>query len=50
MTPTDFLKIIKKISAEDIRRVAKKIFDPKGFNLAVIGPYKAKEKFKKLLK
>ena len=50
LTPTEFLAIVKKISAEDIRRVAKKIFNPKGLNLAVIGPYKNEAQFRKLLK
>ncbi len=50
MTPNEFLTIIKKISAEDIRRVAQKIFHPKGLNLAVIGPYKNEGQFRKLLK
>lgn len=50
LTPNEFLAIIKKISAEDIRRVAKKIFNPKGLNLAVIGPYKNEGQFRKLLK
>ncbi len=50
LTPADFLKQMSKISAQDIRRVAKKIFNPKGLNLAVIGPYEKEAEFRKLLK
>lgn len=50
LTPNDFLKQMIKISAEDIRRVAKKIFNPKGLNLAIIGPYEKETEFRKLLK
>jgi len=50
VTPEDFLAEIKKISANDIQKVAQKIFDPKKLNLAVIGPYKDPKKFEKLLK
>jgi len=38
------------VTAEDIQRVAEDIFRPERLNLAVIGPYKDEEKFKKLLK
>ncbi len=50
VTPNDFLAKVKKITAEDIRRVAKTIFDPKRLNLAIIGPYKSGDTFLKLLK
>jgi predicted Zn-dependent peptidase len=41
---------IEAVTADDIRRVAKDIFRPEKLNLALIGPFKNKEKFKKLLK
>ncbi len=50
LTPSEFLRDIKKITAEDIRRVAKQIFNPKGLNLAIIGPYTKEDQFRKLLK
>ncbi len=50
MTPEDFVARIKAITPADVQRVAKKIFDPKGFNLAVIGPYTKPAVFQKLLK
>lgn len=40
---------IDKVSADDIRRVAKDIFKKDKMNLAVIGPHKNEEKLKKLL-
>jgi len=49
ITPAAFLKMIKAISAEDLRQTARKIFVDRGLNLALIG--RAKEAgFKKILK
>jgi predicted Zn-dependent peptidase len=39
LTPADYYRKIKKISAADVSRLAKKIFVNKHLNLAVIGPY-----------
>jgi len=50
LTPEDFLKKIKKVTARDIQTLAKKIFTPHNLNLAIIGPYKDKKIFEKLLK
>ncbi len=50
LTPEKYLKEINSIKASDIRNVAKKIFVNKGLNMAVIGPYKRRDKFSKLLK
>ncbi len=50
LTPEEFLKAMDKVSAEDIRRVARDIFDNKKLNLAVIGPFEDKKKFNNLLK
>jgi len=41
---------IDKITSNDILKVAKDIFQPQKLNLALIGPFKNKEKFKKILK
>jgi len=38
------------VTAEDIQRVAKDIFRPENLNLALIGPFKDKAKFERLLK
>jgi len=42
-------KEIDKITPEDIQRVAKEVFTYNHLNLAIIGPFKNKDKFKKLL-
>ncbi|MBU1178407.1 insulinase family protein [Patescibacteria group bacterium] len=41
---------IEKVTATDIQRVAKQVITSSKLNLAVIGPYKEEDKFKKLLK
>ncbi len=45
----DLFKEIDKVTVEDIMRVAKDIFTYKNLNLAIIGPFEDKEKFKKIL-
>lgn len=50
LTPEEVFKKIDKVSLNDILRVAKDIFQRKKLNLALIGPFKDKEKFEKLLK
>lgn len=50
LTPEEFLKAMDKVSAEDIKRVARDIFDSKKLNLAVIGPFREKERFEEMLK
>jgi predicted Zn-dependent peptidase len=41
---------VDKVKADDIRRVAKEIFQKEKMNLAVIGPHKNEEKLKNILK
>lgn len=41
---------IEAVTANDIQRVAKHVFRPEKLNLALIGPFKDKKKFEKLLK
>jgi len=50
LLPEQFFKKIEKVTAEDLQRVAQEIFRPEKLNLALIGPFKEKEKFEKLLK
>jgi len=50
LTPENYYAKIKKVSAADIRRVAKEIFVKQKLNLAIIGPYKEKAEFEKMLK
>jgi predicted Zn-dependent peptidase len=48
-TPEEILNSIKKVNLADVVKLAKKLFDPKKLNLALIGPFKDKEKFEKLI-
>ncbi|MCM2338850.1 MAG: insulinase family protein [Burkholderiales bacterium] len=41
---------IRKVSAKDIQNIAKEIFTDEKLNLALIGPFKDKTKFSKILK
>jgi len=50
LTPEEIFAKIDKISASDILKVARDIFQPQKLNLALIGPFKDKEVFEKLLK
>ena len=49
LTIDELFKKIEKVKASDIMRVAKDIFKDEKLNLAIIGPYKDKEQFKKIL-
>jgi len=50
LTPKEIYAKIDKVSSQDILKVAKDIFQLKKLNLALIGPFKDKNKFEKLLK
>jgi len=50
LTPEEIYQRIDKVSQLDIMKVAKDIFKPEKLNLALIGPFKDKNKFQKLLK
>ena len=49
LTPEEKLDKIMKVTAENVQEVANEIFKPEKLNLALIGPFKKKEKFEKLL-
>lgn len=49
-SPEELIKKIKAVKAEEIRSLAKTIFQDNKLNLSVIGPYKEEERFKKILK
>lgn len=49
-TPEEYLKKIKAITASDIKKAANEIFKTAKLNLAIIGPFKDKNKFAKILK
>ena len=50
LTPEEKCRQIDKISQGDILKIAQDIFQPEKLNLALIGPFKEKEKFQKILK
>ena len=49
ITVKEMRKGVEKVKLEDVQRVAKQIFDMKSLNLTVVGPFKEKDKFGKLL-
>jgi predicted Zn-dependent peptidase len=50
LTPEEIFSKINKVTREDILKIAKDIFRPQKLNLAIIGPFRDKNKFQKLLK
>ncbi|MFB0527814.1 MAG: M16 family metallopeptidase [bacterium] len=48
--PEKQIEEIEKVTADDINRVARKIFVKEHLNLAVVGPFADKERFVKILK
>lgn len=50
LTIEEIFKKIDQVTINDIKKVAEDIFKPEKLNLAVIGPFKEKEKFRKFLK
>lgn len=49
-TPEEIMREIDKVTVDDIQKCAGEIFVEKNLNLAIIGPYKDEERFKKLLR
>jgi predicted Zn-dependent peptidase len=49
LTPQEKFDKINAVTDEDIRRLANTLFVPERLNLALIGPFKDKEKFRNLL-
>ena len=49
LTPEEIYAKINKVSVNDILKVSKDIFQPERLNLALIGPFRNKTKFQKLL-
>jgi predicted Zn-dependent peptidase len=50
LTPEQIYKEIDKVSSTDILKLARDIFRPEKLNLALIGPFKNKNKFEKILR
>jgi len=49
LTQKEIYAKINKVSANDILKLSRDIFQPQKLNLALIGPFKDKAKFQKLL-
>lgn len=49
-TPEEIIKKIDEVTIEEVQKVARDIFRHEWLNLAIIGPYKEEERFRKLLK
>lgn len=47
--PAQALAAIDAITIDDVRRMAKAMFDPEQLNLAIVGPFDDEERFAKLL-
>lgn len=48
-SPQQEIDKVQKVTIEEIKDIAKKIFVDEGLNLAIIGPYKDKAQFEKIL-
>lgn len=48
-TPEEIFGKVDKVTREDVVAAAKKLFRPERLNLAIIGPYKDAQKFRKLI-
>jgi len=49
LTPDEIFEKIDKVTINDVYRIAKDVFNPKLANLAIVGPYKNKTRFERLL-
>jgi predicted Zn-dependent peptidase len=49
-SPEEKIRDIMKVTSKDVQKCAQKIFQNKNMNLAIIGPYKDKNKFLNILK
>ena len=49
-TPEELIKKVQAVTSEEIIKIANDLFQNDKLNLAVIGPFKEKEKFEKILK
>jgi len=50
LTPKEIIKKIQAVRKEEIKAVASEVFQNQKLNLAIIGPFKEKERFEKILK
>ncbi len=48
-TPDAIISEMQKVTAEQVQELAREVFKDKNLNLAIVGPYKDKSRFEKLL-
>lgn len=48
-TPDEVVALVEAVTPDDMRRVAKKILDPRMMTMAVVGPFRSDKRFAKLL-
>ncbi|BCX15862.1 MAG: peptidase M16 [Candidatus Parcubacteria bacterium] len=49
ISPQEIVRRVKSLTREDIKNIAHRVFKNEGLNLAVVGPYKESQSFKKIL-
>jgi predicted Zn-dependent peptidase len=49
-TPDEIVELVDAVTADDMRRVAKKLLDDRKMSLALVGPFKSDKRFASLLK
>ena len=49
-TPDEVVALVEAVTIEDMRRVAKKVFDEDQLTMALVGPFRSEKKFASLLK
>ncbi len=49
LTPNEIIQKVDNVTLEDLQKVAGEIFQQSQLNLAIIGPYKDEERFRKLM-
>jgi len=49
-SPQEKIKKIQRVTVKDIKKVVEEVFDDRKISLAIIGPFKDKQEFAKLLK
>jgi len=49
-TPDEVVDLVDAVTADDVRRVAKKLLDDRKLSLALVGPFKSEKRFASLLK
>ena len=49
-TPDEVVAMVDAVTADDVRRIAKKLLDQRKLSMALVGPFKSEKRFASLLK